>query len=169
MARPLATLAAFVLSVIGVNMFGSNYDPASGCSELWASFIVKLGMYFLLLDVNLYQKNFKKLHHVPLFFYEMVTASFFIETVVHYIWMPIEKYLVQNVPKLVKCLCMNLVRRTISGQVFELIIKFTFSQSMMTFYCYMLSIMFVLCVLHATRSLDFRLIRLLPAPGRERE
>lgn len=71
MAKSLPTLIAFLLSAYGVNMFGSNYVHITSVQNLYASYFIKLGMYFLLLDVNLYQKCFKKLHSLPLFFYEV--------------------------------------------------------------------------------------------------
>lgn len=72
MAQTLPILICFIVCLYNCKIF-TNYNPeqVSVVSPLVSSQIIKLAMYFLLIDMKLIPRKFRKIHHVPQGIYEV--------------------------------------------------------------------------------------------------
>lgn len=72
MAGTLATFTALIFSLYNVDIFG--YNLSTVCTfrgVFYPSLFIKLGLFFLLLNVNVYRKCFRRINEFILYFYEV--------------------------------------------------------------------------------------------------
>lgn len=172
MGHLIPVLAAFILNCCGICLF---IDPKlSGCGPYLSTLIFNLAVFVLLWDIRLYPTSMRKLGTCcssilqvsnikcrKAFNFFILSFQFFIaalitEHLVADFWLPLEEDVMHLLPKIAD-VEEELLRQ--GGFEIDAITEFLRKEETQIAASYLLSLFFLLCVLHATRIIDFRLLR----------
>lgn len=90
-----------------------------------------------------------------MFFFQCIFGIFMTESALFCLWFPLEKCILSSIPKYMKFIYMKAAR---NGPV-RLTIECLCNNSFLMSISYALSLLILACVMHSTRTVDFRLLR----------
>lgn len=96
--------------------------------------------------------------------FQILAASFLIDSALVCVWFPVENYVLSLSQRMLRWYASFAKSNSgIQNALFQ-ILRILFNPTSLVTFCYLLSVLFLLCVLHATRAVDFRLIRAAGVP-----
>lgn len=154
MAQLVPIFLAFLTTFTGHLFPPYTGRHITGCHTCYSLVMIRLSIFFLLLNSPLYLRQLRKIHSIPNNMFQYIFGLFILENVVNYIWYPLENFWLCVSLKLYSILC-NTV--PIFSECSTCVIGM--DNKYLQLISYVLSTLILFTVLHATRCVDFRLIR----------
>ncbi|KAJ8921109.1 hypothetical protein NQ315_015907 [Exocentrus adspersus] len=153
MGQLVPVLVAYLLLCFGIQYFREPREVGNG--PLVSSYIFMFAAFLLLWDIRLYPKSLRRLGIISQAIVEFLIASFLFENIMVDFWFPLEVVVLASPAKLADGLEEMLQTGDWSC---DGVCEFLRDETTSFAVSYILSIFFVLAVLHSTRAIDLRLL-----------
>ncbi|XP_057671445.1 uncharacterized protein LOC130903394 [Diorhabda carinulata] len=154
MGKFLSVIICYLLICSGYQFF-REYTRVSD-ESMWPSYIFLTSVLLLLYDLRLYPKTLRKLDKYSQITIEFLVALFLMEHILYDFWFPLETGTEMALIKLADKIDESKIENV---QQFETVSESIKSSTCKIIAIYILSIFFLLSVLHAIRAVDFRALQ----------
>ncbi|XP_017776883.1 PREDICTED: uncharacterized protein LOC108562896 [Nicrophorus vespilloides] len=148
------TFLAFILNSCGIYIFHESTKP--GCEPLVSCLIFLVAVFLLLWDMRLFPSSLRKLWRCGAYFFQFIISAFLMEHIMNDFWFPLEASMFAFFPKIAQFEDDILKQSGWTSSGVLQILKCDLANVVAS---YALSLFFFFGVLHATRVIDFRLLK----------